>query len=133
MHSRALSPVIIGLWMGLSVGSGAAQTIVPAQKRITSFSDVFSLRVRPGNTERRAVDMVVRVYDAKLRLVRARVTPRRFRLGGSRFRSVLVTVPFEGKRKRTILVCAERTKGEGAGRGFKIRTRVCGRYSARRL
>lgn len=115
------------------LGTAASQSMYPLERFIKATSDVFALHVTAVNAgTRKQGRLQVRVYDTKFRLIKARVTPRTMILSGNGSRRVLVEVPFEGKKRRKIIVCTEKQATEKRGQ-VNIRTRVCGRFYAQRL
>lgn len=111
-------------------GIANAQTMTPLRQMVTSYEDRFAIKVNPKNPYKHRIDMVVRVYDENFRLIKARVTPRRMKLGAGGSRPVTVMVPFEGKSSRKIRICAESTPFPK--QKTKIKARVCGRFMAKR-
>jgi len=127
------SSLITVFMLSCSLGTAASQSMYPLERFIRATNDVFALHVTAVNAgTRKQGRLQVRVYDTKFRLIKARVTPRTMILPGNGSRRVLVEVPFEGKRRRKIIVCTERQAAEKRGQ-VTIRTRVCGRFYALRL
>ena len=109
-----------------------AQSLTPMRGKVTSFTDRFAVRVSPGNPYDKPKRFGIRVYDEAFRRVgSAHVAPERFVIGANSKRSVLVIVPFEGRRVRRVRICAEILPSPNSG--LSLRTRVCGRFIARRL
>jgi len=109
----------------------SAQALSPMRLHLSSFEDVFSVKVHPKNPYKHRIDMRVQVFDQNFKLVRARVTPRTMKLGAGASRTVTVVVPFEGKKKRKVRICA--TAIPFPKHKKIIRTRVCGRFFAQRV
>ncbi len=112
--------------MVLSLGSTTAYAVSlsPMILQSKSYTDQVVFRVFPKNPYNHRINMEVRVYDQKFRLIRARVSPRRMKLGAGLSRPVTVTVPFEGKKTRKIRICAESIPFP-SGKAASVRTRVC--------
>lgn len=109
----------------------SAQSMSPMRGEVKSFNDQFALRVFPGNPYRHRLRVEVRVYDEAFNEVRADVVPRETMIGADDRRSVLVMVPFDGRRERKVRVCAESIPFNG--QSTRLKTQVCGRFLAQRV
>jgi hypothetical protein len=116
------------IWAGTTLAN--AQSLTPMRGEVRSTSDVFALRVAPGNPYAGRMRVEVRVYDENFAPVAAQVQPPEMTIGANSTRNVLVLVPFEGQTERKVRVCAESIPFET--QTTKLRTQVCGRFLARR-
>lgn len=105
-----------------------AQQMKTGRHQLLTFADQVSVKVQSRNTFDKSVDIQVRVYDHNFKIIKARVSPREFRLPKGGVRNVNVTVPFLGETKKRFRICTERVPE--AGNTQKVRTRVCGRFYA---
>ena len=111
---------------GANSNVAQAQSIDPMLGKITSSQDFFSVRVKPGNPYEKRMKMFVGVYDHEFKPVKARVTPQNFTVRAKDTRTVLVKIPFGGRKSRRVRICAE-TYPFGRKTG-SMRTRVCGKF-----
>ncbi|WP_127520120.1 hypothetical protein [Mesorhizobium sp. Z1-4] len=107
------------------------QSMSPMRGVVTSFTDVFAVRVHPANPYGHRIRVEVRVYDQDFAPVAARITPSSFMLGGQASRPVLVIVPFEGAASRKVRICTESVPFPG--QQTQIKAQICGKFLARRM
>lgn len=115
----------------LAGGSASAQSLTPMRGEVTSFSDVFAVRVFPSNPYPQRIRMEVRVYDQEFRPVEAQVSPAAFMLGSEASRPVTVVVPFDGAERRKVRICVESVPFPN--QQTQIRAQICGRFLGQRL
>ena len=106
------------------------QSMSPMRGVVTSFTDVFAVRVHPANPYGHRIRVEVRVYDQDFAPVAARITPSSFMLGGQASRPVLVIVPFEGATSRKVRICTESVPFPD--QQTQIKAQICGKFLARR-
>lgn len=106
------------------------QSMSPMRGVVTSFTDVFAVRVHPANPYGHRIRVEVRVYDQDFAPVAARITPSSFMLGGQASRPVLVIVPFEGAASRKVRICTESVPFPD--QQTQIKAQICGKFLARR-
>ena len=106
------------------------QSMSPMRGVVTSFTDVFAVRVHPANPYGHRIRVEVRVYDQDFAPVAARITPSSFMLAGQASRPVLVIVPFEGAASRKVRICTESVPFPD--QQTQIKAQICGKFLARR-
>ena len=106
------------------------QSMSPMRGVVTSFTDVFAVRVHPANPYGHRIRVEVRVYDQDFAPVAARITPSSFMLAGQASRPVLVIVPFEGATSRKVRICTESVPFPD--QQTQIKAQICGKFLARR-
>lgn len=102
------------------------QSMSPMRGEVTSFTEVFAVRVYPANPYGHRIKMSVRVYDQNFNPVAARVTPGDFMLGADASRPVLVVVPFDGAPERKVRICTESVPFPGDQ--TQIKAQICGKF-----
>lgn len=122
--------VAVVFFMQVVTHATAQQMSVKSGKLIT-VDDRVSLVVEPRNTFNKPVKLQVRVYDHNFKLIKAKVSPREFKIRSGGTRNVRVTVPFLGETKKRFRICTERIPESNNTQ--QIRTRVCGRFYATRV
>lgn len=122
---------LVVLLLCLLSNSAFAQQLSVKSGKLLTFADHVTLIVVPKNTFNKQKRMLVRVYDHNFKLIKAKVSPRDFKLAGGATRNVRVTVPFLGKSKKKFRICAEQFPESGTTQ--QVRTRVCGRFHAARV
>jgi hypothetical protein len=126
-----LSGVAALLVLAGTTSQASAQALSPMRQLVNSYSDVFAVRVTPKNPYQHRIRMEVRVYDHNFNLIKARVSPRSMMLGAGAGRTVTVMVPFEGKTKKRVRICAESVPFPR--HKTKLKARVCGKFLATRV
>ena len=97
---------------------------------VSSFGEEFALRVVARNPFQGRMGIEMRAYDHEFRPIAARFSRSSFALAGGQVRRVTALIPFEGQSVRFVRVCAEAVALRSANQN--IRTRVCGKFRARR-
>jgi len=111
-------------------GPSPAQSMSPMRGEVTSFTDVFAVRVFPANPYGRPIGVEIRVYDQDFAPVAATVMPGSFTLAAGASRSVLVVVPFAGAAARKVRICTESVPFPD--NQTRIRAQICGKFIATR-
>lgn len=109
----------------------AAQSLSPMRGTVSSYTDSFAVRVFPANPYNHRIRVEVRVYDQNFNLVKARISPPVFTLGGNTSRPVNVMIPFDGNTERKIRVCAESIPFPG--KTSNIKAQICGKFLGSRV
>ena len=107
-----------------------AQALSPMRGTVKSFTDAFAVRVFPANPYSHRIRIEIKVYDQDFHLVKARVSPPIFTLGGNTSRPVNVLIPFDGASERKIRVCAESVPFPG--KTSNIKAQICGKFLGQR-
>lgn len=111
--------------------SAEAQSLSPMKGDVKAFGEEFAVRVVARNPYRKRIVVRMRAYDHLFRPIPARFSREAFRLGGGAERSVTALLPFNGERVRYVRLCAESVPFPDATQ--IVRTRVCGKFRARRF
>ncbi len=117
--------------VALSPSGAAAQSLSPMRGTVQSYTDNFAVRVFPANPYNHRIRVEVRVYDQDFNLVKARISPPSFTLGGNTSRPVNVLIPFDGNTQRKIRVCAESIPF--SGKTSNIKAQICGKFLGTRV
>ncbi len=109
----------------------SAQALSPMRGTVSSYTDSFAVRVFPANPYNHRIRIEIRVYDQDFNLVKARVSPPAFTLGGNASRPVNVLIPFDGNTERKVRVCAESIPFPG--KTSNIKAQICGKFLGTRV
>lgn len=129
MAAGAASAALIAC--GVLIAPAFPQAMTPMRGEVTSYTDVFAVRVHPFNPYRHRIKVTVKVYDQNFRPVRARVVPAEMMLGGGTTRPVIVTVGFGNQPRRRVRICTESIPFPNAQQ--LIRAQICGKFLATRV
>jgi len=129
-RATALRGALLATFLPLAAAAGA-QSLTPMRGEVTSFTEVFAVRVFPSNPYGHRIRLEVKVYDQDFKPVNAQVSPSSFMLGSQASRPVTVVVPFTDAATRKVRVCAESIPFPN--QQTQIRAQICGKFLARRL
>lgn len=117
--------------LALTPSAASAQALSPMRGTVSSYTDNFAVRVFPANPYNHRIRIEIKVYDQNFNLVKARVSPPTFTLGGNTSRAVNVLIPFDGNTERKIRVCAESIPFPG--KTSNIKAQICGKFLGTRV
>ena len=124
--------VVVGLVIAaFTINVAWSQSLSPMRGEVSSNVDLFAVKVFPGNPYKRRTRIDVRVYDTSFKPVKARVIPPWRTIAAGDKSSFTVVVPFEGRSRRRVRICAESVPFPNET--TKLRTQVCGRFLGKRL
>jgi hypothetical protein len=127
--TRALATLVAAAFL---LPAGAyAQSMSPMRGKVTSFTDMFAVKVFPANPYNHRIKVEVKVYDADFRPVPAVISPSILLLAGNSSRQVTVMVPFGPDRQKRVRICTESTPWAQFGQN-NIKAQICGKFIAQR-